>query len=270
MPDLALVGDLTIDRVDGGEPRIGGAVTYGARALAQLAPRPAAVVVCRCAVADRALLLPQIQAHGFPVDWSPSSSTTQFAIDYHGDDRSIAVEATADPWTVADVRGWLGTAIADTPWLLLGALLDGDMPAETVAALHERGHRLAADAHCLVRCRQIGPLRQEAPAGNGVLSALDLLKLNDDEAVVLCGEASAEAVRTLGVPEVLLTLGAGGALVVFPDGEVFVEPPPLTAQDPTGAGDAFTAVYLSARIAGASPEVAGARAAATVAATLER
>ena len=53
--NLAVVGSLALDRVDGGPPRIGGCPFYAARALRVLGAR--ALVVAKCAAPDRPQLL---------------------------------------------------------------------------------------------------------------------------------------------------------------------------------------------------------------------
>jgi sugar/nucleoside kinase (ribokinase family) len=83
-----------------------------------------------------------------------------------------------------------------------------------------------------------------------------LLLPNADEARVLTGEADPErAARALadGGREVVVTLGAAGAL--WSDGERVVRAgaEPAEVIDTTGAGDAFAAGLLAARAAGAEP-----------------
>jgi ribokinase len=99
-------------------------------------------------------------------------------------------------------------------------------------------------------------------AGAGPEAFLDwvtgagLLLPNRDEAAALTGLAKpAEAARALAGDgrEVVVTLGAGGAL--WSDGDALLHElaPPLPATDTTGAGDAFAAGLLAARVAGADP-----------------
>ena len=70
----------------------------------------------------------------------------------------MAIDSLADPWTPADIDGWVGDAIGDAPWVIVGALTRDDFPLETLAALTARGHGLIVDAQGLVRHGRVGPL----------------------------------------------------------------------------------------------------------------
>jgi ribokinase len=86
--------------------------------------------------------------------------------------------------------------------------------------------------------------------------AVDLVRANGEEATVLTGEADpAAAARALAsvAPEVVVTLGAGGALWTDGDAVERVEAVAASVVDTTGAGDAFTAGLLAARAGGAGP-----------------
>ncbi|HEU4970675.1 MAG TPA: hypothetical protein VFT35_01905, partial [Gaiellaceae bacterium] len=67
MTDLAVLGNLSRDIVAGGAPRPGGGVFWSTRALARLGAD--AVVSAACAAEDRELLVPALEAFGFPVTW---------------------------------------------------------------------------------------------------------------------------------------------------------------------------------------------------------
>ncbi len=64
MSPIALVGNLAVDRVAGGEPRPGGGVFHAARAAVSLGAD--AVVVTRCAPADRDVALGPLEASASP------------------------------------------------------------------------------------------------------------------------------------------------------------------------------------------------------------
>jgi ribokinase len=162
------------------------------------------------------------------------------------------------------------------------ALAPDDLPAELFTRgghLHLSGYVLlhegprAAGLCALDHAREAGMTVSIDPASAaplracgvervlGWIAGADVLLPNLDEAQVLTGEREPEtAARALaaqaGAGEVVVTLGAGGAL--WTDGRevVRVDAPPATVGavvDTTGAGDAFAAGWLAARRGGAGP-----------------
>src|SRR3954447_14510165 len=246
---LAVVGNLSLDRVDGGEPRPGGAPFHAARALRVLG-RPA-IVVAKGAEADRRLLVPPLVRLGLPVLWRGGHATATFSFHSSGDVRSMVVEALGPEWTPADLRG-----LERAGWAHAGALARSDFPAETLAAL-ARDRRVSFDGQGLVRPARTGPLTLDAEYDPEVLRHVSVLKLAEEEARVLVGEPDADALASLGVPEILVTFGAEGSLV-FAHGRLSrVAARPLDGEvDPTGAGDAFMAAYLVSRSSGYAPVAA--------------
>ena len=94
-----------------------------------------------------------------------------------------------------------------------------------------------------------------------------ILKLAEEEAQAILGGGELEKLRGLGIPEIVVTFGAGGSLVLTRDAAVRVATRPARG-DPTGAGDAFSVAYLSARAGGHRPISAARRASALVSALL--
>ena len=157
------------------------------------------------------------------------------------------------------------------------ALAAGDLPFELFVAgghLHLSGYVLlhdgprAAGLAALERARSAGmtisvdpasaaPLRAAgAEAVLGWIAGADVLLPNRDEATVLTGENDPErAARALvhraAAGEVVVTLGAEGAL--WTDGSRALREASAAVEvvDTTGAGDAFAAGWLAARRAGA-------------------
>jgi len=271
MPAAAIIGNLALDVVAGAAERPGGAVWYCARALSQIDPGADVVLVCRSAPADRDAIVPGLERFGFPVRWQAAKHTMRFSFHYEGDRRIMQIDEVADPWTTADLNGWAGEAIADAAWVIVGALSRADFPLETLAALTARGHRLILDAQGLVRNGRVGPLVSDGGVDREVLQHITALKLNDEEAELLCGGTDEEALRTLGIPEVVLTLGSDGALIVSGNTSTRVDAVPVEGDvDPTGAGDSFLLSYLHARQGGASPHEAGQRASRFVSTIIAR
>jgi sugar/nucleoside kinase (ribokinase family) len=249
---LAVAGNLSLDRVGGARPRIGGGPYHAARGLRAFGAR--ASIVARCADEDRSLLLPRLVALGLPVRLLGGGRTTQFSFSYHGDVREMSVDAIGDAWTVRDA------AAIDrrVRWLHVAPLLRSDFPVDTIAAL-ARGRRLLFDGQGLVRKPQLGPLVLDDDFDRELLQHVTVLKLAEEEA---------EIVGDVDVPEVVVTFGSGGSLVRVGGRETRV-PARRLARDPTGAGDAYAAAYLASRAGGLSP-VASARRATSVVASLMR
>jgi ribokinase len=91
--------------------------------------------------------------------------------------------------------------------------------------------------------------------------AVDYLTPNQSEARILADadpdadesdEAIARELRALGVENVVMTLGADGALIVTDDGVERVAAPSVEVRDKTGAGDAFNGALAVALAEGQS------------------
>jgi sugar/nucleoside kinase (ribokinase family) len=238
---LGVVGLVSLDRVDGGVPRLGGAPFYAAKAL-RLLGQPA-LIATKIAPEDSKRGL---HALGVPVYSRPTARTISFRIENDGDHRSMEIEELGEPWTPEDARGWLDHALRQADWVHAGALTRADFPAETLALLH-RGRVLSLDGQGLVRPAEKGEVRVDANYDPGVLRHVDILKLSEHEAGALGLTLDDRSLASLGVPEIVVTLGSRGA-VVFADGLAeYVPARPIEARDPTGSGDKFMAAYLTYR-----------------------
>ncbi|MGH3390529.1 MAG: ribokinase [Actinomadura sp.] len=136
---------------------------------------------------------------------------------------------------------------------------------------------VVAAARAAKRAGGVSVILTPAPArelGDELLAAVDVLVPNEHEAVALTGAASPEdAVRRLleRVPEIVVTLGAQGALYASRDGERLRVPPfPVTAVDTTGAGDTFVGALAVARAEGRPPADALRFASAAAALSVQR
>ncbi len=255
---MAVIGNLSRDVVDGGEPRVGGAPYHAARALRLLGGRTR--VLARAAEADRRALLPPLVALGVPVFWRPAPSTARFRIDYDGEERAMEIEDAGAPWGLEDAA-----AVGRTEWIQVGALTRADFPPEILAAL-ARDRRLALDGQALVRPARTGPLELDDDFDPALLRHVSVLKLSEVEAEVLGGE---ERIAKLGVAEILLTHGSVGATLLTAGRRERIPVRRVETANPTGAGDAFLAGYVWARAAGHRPLSAARLAGSTAARMLE-
>lgn len=263
---LAVVGYTARDIVDGSVPRAGGVPLYAARALAELGER--ALIVTRCAPEDRVLLGP-LHATGLPVVWHAAARTPVFALRNLGDHREIEIAALGVPWTVADVDGWLGTELHGSDWVHAGALWRGEFPAETLAAL-ARGRRLSFDGQGVSRPGRVGPVSRDGDYDPSLLAHVDVLHLSLSEAEALGVSLDAVSLASLGVPEVIVTMGSRGSVVYARGVAEHVATEPLDVEDATGAGDAYTVAYIVSRRAGHSPRSSAHRATSLVHGLLSR
>ena len=145
----------------------------------------------------------------------------------------------------------------------------GHLHVTGYALLREGSRPGALDA--LARAQAAGMTTSLDPASAALLAPgcfgdlrVDLLRCNAEEAQALTGTDDPAALLALAA-EVVVTLGRSGA--VWTDGTTTerVAVPDVRVVDTTGAGDAFTAGLLAARVRGADP--AGALAAAGAVAT---
>lgn len=267
MRQLAVIGNLALDVVNGAPPRPGGGTFHAARALRALA-QPA-LVATKLAEEDRRRLLRPLAALGVFVRWRPAAATAACTLRYGEEGaRTLELGALGDAWTVDDAR-WAVDGLAPRAWLQVAPLARHEFPPETLAALARGGRRILLDAQGLVRPARTGPVRLDAGADLEALRHVAVLKLAEDEAEALLGGVDADRLASLDVPEVVVTLGPRGALV-WAGGAVSSVPttPARGRVDPTGAGDAFAATYLAARAAGHPPVAAARRGCALVSALL--
>jgi ribokinase len=107
------------------------------------------------------------------------------------------------------------------------------------------------------------------PLPRSLIKLVHTLTPNEHEAALLSGESSprraAEALRRMGCRNVVVTLGAKGALVADDEGIAHVDAPRVRPVDTVGAGDCFSA-WLTVGIAEGLPLRQAARRAAHAAA----
>jgi sugar/nucleoside kinase (ribokinase family) len=259
MRPIGVIGDLSRDVVAGSEPQIGGGPWHACRALRTL--RQEAIVFAKC---GDERFRPKLAALGLPLALSVRGETTGFSFSYDAEGtRTMSVDGIGEPWLPDDVPERL---LRRVEWLHVAGLLRGDFDAEMLEWL-ARGRRLLLDAQGLVRARQTGPLVLEGAFDRELLRHAAVLKLADEEARAIVGDADLETLRELGVPEILVTFGSAGSLVITRDAATRIRAREIGG-DPTGSGDAYAVSYVAARAAGHAPVSAARRATAAVAAML--
>ena len=248
--------------MDGRGERIGGGPWHAGRALRTL--HQEAMVLATCGEPERRPYLRRLAALGLPVSLAAAGETTSFSFRYDPDGRrEMRVEAIGEPWRTT---GEPERVLRRVEWVHVAPLLRGDFSAETLERIARR-RRLLLDGQGLVRPRLLGPLVLDADFDRTLLRHVSILKLAEEEARAILGGGELEELRGLGVPEVLVTFGARGSLVLTRDAALRVPARPARG-DPTGAGDAFSVAYLSARAGGHRPISAARRASALVSALL--
>jgi sugar/nucleoside kinase (ribokinase family) len=259
---LAVIGPLALDVVDGRPPRIGGGPWHAARALRAL--QQPAILVAKCGAPERRSYLRRLAALGLPISLAAAGETTSFSFHYDSDGRrEMRIDAIGEPWGEGDEPE---RVLRRIEWVHVSPLLRDDFSPELLERLARR-RRLLLDGQGLVRARRLGPLVLDADFDRTLLRHVSILKLAEEEAQAILGDAELEELRGLGVPEVVVTFGAGGSLVVTRDAALRVSARPARG-DPTGAGDAFSVAYLGARAGGHRPISAARRASALVSALI--
>ena len=153
----------------------------------------------------------------------------------------------------------VAAAIAQADVLLFSLISLAILPPEGRTALFDlcrtlraRGGRVAFDTNYRTRLWADRDEARSAHAEAMTLTDIGLPTLEDETALYGAMDAAAvsEHWRAAGVRDVVVKLGAVGCLI---DGEIVSAPARLNPIDTSGAGDAFNAGYLHARLAGSTP-----------------
>jgi sugar/nucleoside kinase (ribokinase family) len=265
VPRIAVAGNVAVDRIDGGPPSPGGCPSFAALALRMLGRD--GQILTRYAKADRGLFEPGLATLGVPVTTLAASSTNAFGFRYEGEHRTMTVEGVGQPWSAEDA-----TALAsDVAWVHVAPLLRSDFPPEALAALARGGRVVSYDGQGLVRVPEIGPMKADAAFDPALLDSISVLKLAEDEAIVLAdGTFDERHARTLGAREILVTYGSEGCtLYVDGTGEHVPAAWPVLGVQTTGAGDVFMVGYVATRSDGVEPRAAAELASELVARMLD-
>jgi sugar/nucleoside kinase (ribokinase family) len=238
-PDFLVVGHVVQDLLsDGGEWRLGGAVSYASLLARNLGLRTAALTSCAADV-PLAELLPGIDFHVVP-----SESTTQFRNVYRDDGvREQWVPQRARVLTADDLpEGWRDSRI-----VLLGPVA-GEIDESLGAAFSKRSIVGIGAQGWL---REIGADHRVRPVlpgdwrsiRRGGLEAAQALFLSDED-LPLDDAPAALAEWSTHVDVVAFTRGYGGADVCYRGEWRRFDAFPANPVDLTGAGDTFATGFL--------------------------
>jgi fructokinase len=268
---IAIVGQSVVDHVrrpgEAAIERLGGSPVFAAAALAHVGRE--AVILTR---GGTPALRAPLHAFGFEVVVGPSTRSFISELEIFGDgERHHEIGSFGDPFTVADVTGWMAPALARSRAVVVGAQWRGDFPGETLRALAADGRTVFLDGQGPTRPERLGVVRPEGPLDPAWVTGVTVLKCSEEEADALLGTPCVETAAATGCAIVIVTRGHVGA-TVFADGRVTavgVEPV-LGLADTVGAGDTFLSLLAVAMLDGAGTIDAVARACAGTAEQLRR
>ena len=164
----------------------------------------------------------------------------------------MSVDAIGPVWGEAEIDA----ADPDTTWVHLAPLLRTDFPAETLALLAARGHRVAYDGQGLVRADRLGPLVEDRHFAPDLLAPPQRpqARRGRGRRRRRRRRSTQTTAERLGVPEIVVTYGSEGC-DIYTEATVVRVPAAWRVEgvQTTGAGDMFTACYVANRAAGADP-----------------
>ena len=259
MRGVAAIGNIALDTIAGGRPRVGGAPTTprgrcgsSAAARGSSRGRPSPIV------ARSSRRWPRSASSG---RGSRRRRTTTFEIRYHGEEREMSIGDPGSPWTLEDAQ-----AVGRAEWVQVGGLTRADFPPDVLAAL-ARDRRLALDGQALVRPRGGRAARARRRLRSGRAPARDGAEAERGGGR---GARRRGAGRSRSAsPSCCSRTGSTGALLISRGVRERIPVRRIDTDDPTGAGDAFLAGYAWARAAGHRPVSAARHAATTAARVLE-
>jgi sugar/nucleoside kinase (ribokinase family) len=144
-------------------------------------------------------------------------------------------------------------ALPAAGWIHVPGLCEARLLGRQLDEARAAGARIAVSGSFAPE--ELARLRDQVATGAQTVPLWDLLVLNEREAQALAGSAEAAIDRLRGLArELVVTLGDRGVLGLLGGEAVRAEAAPLDAGvetlDPTGAGDAFCAGLLAARVRG--------------------
>jgi sugar/nucleoside kinase (ribokinase family) len=277
VPELVCVGHLvreTIhfpDRIEG--PLLGSPPAYCSLAAAVQGTRTG--IVTRIGPLLSRQLLAPLAAAGVDLSGVIDGGTaTTSDLIYAGDGtKRIEYPTRAGPIAAADVP----PHFRGCPMIYV-CTMDNDVPPEDIPGVAALGRTAAVDLGGYGGVHMSRDRRRQCPSLSelalGVAASFTIVKASDEDLVSIFGrddpERAAAALGERGVPVVVVTAGARGALVFTAGGRTRVPAARAAVRDTTGGGDTFMAGFLSEYLRSADPVRAARWGCATAAFVIER
>jgi len=272
MYDICSIGHITRDKIITPQRTVymaGGTSFYMSYGISQLPERVKYQLVTKVGEGQKPEV-EKIRQRGIDVICYPSKHTVYFENKYgaNSDNRTQRVLAKADAFTIEEMKP------LEARIFHLGSLLNDDFSPEVVEFLSGKG-LVSIDVQGYlreVRGEEVHAISWKDK--EKILRHTDMLKLNEYEMKVITDSDNprtvAEKLNTMGVREVIITLGSYGA-IIFADRKFYEIPAykPHEIVDATGCGDTFSTGYLYCRTQGIGYEESGKFAAAMCTLKLE-
>ena len=263
MYDICCIGHITLDKVATPEAEIfmaGGTSFYFSHAIRNMNVKYSLVTSL---AASEMHFAEEMRSNGIEINVQPSAHTVYFENIYshNQDHRTQRVLQTADPFTAAQLAG-INASIFH-----LGPLLADDIPLDLIKMLAQRSAVSLDVQGYLRKVENNNVIAIDWKDKREALPYISILKVNETEMEVLTGykdvRKAAKLLSNWGVNEVVITLGSMGS-VIYTDENFYIIPAyiPNAVTDATGCGDTYMAGYLYQRNKAATPQEAGAFAAA--------
>eukprot|EP01105_Mastigella_eilhardi_P014842 TRINITY_DN3382_c0_g1_i3.p1 TRINITY_DN3382_c0_g1~~TRINITY_DN3382_c0_g1_i3.p1 ORF type:complete len:341 (-),score=80.28 TRINITY_DN3382_c0_g1_i3:805-1767(-) len=278
---VLFVGDTARDK-DGESFKAGGGVFYGAIACANAirtgGGKPNVYVYTKCLHKDQQLYVADFTKAGLrKATFLQSTETTQcehFFPKGTPDERVTRAETLADPFTRAQITGYLQVAQEEAPATLHGPLFAaivvsplyyGVFPEELIDMLKPQAGFIVADAQGFVRRVEDGIMvNRPWPKIAEWLPRIDLFKCDRAEGELLTGETDMHKITEVlhtkyGANDIIGTCQDGVVLshrgkqpgdAAFYQAQWTGEPNKWTAEGRCGRGDTVTAGYVAALMLG--------------------
>jgi len=202
-----------------------------------------------------------------------ATSTTSDLIYGRDGTKRIEYPTRAGPLGAADVpRGFRRSA------MIYVCTMDNDVPPGDIPAVAALGKASAVDLGGYGGVHMSRERRAACPSltnlALGVSESFTIVKASDEDLVSIFGwdnpERAAALLRERGVPIVVITAGARGAIVTTIEGTTRVPAAKARIVDTTGGGDSFMAGFLSEYLRSADPGRAARWGCATASFVIER